>query len=85
MPGIMVAAGEGGREKVAGAAWAVGDMSVEKKKTYNKREKKTKGETGEEDRPTSRGGKTSGYEVQRERERGEEGTSAEMFQQKVSC
>lgn len=81
MPGIMVAAGEGGREKVAGAAWAVGDMSVEKKKTYNKRGKKTKGETGEEDRPTSRGG----YEVQRERERGEEGTSAEMFQQKVSC
>lgn len=55
MPGIMVAAGEGGREKVAGAAWVVEDMSLEdkkkKKKTYNKREKK--GETGEEARPTS--------------------------------
>lgn len=85
MPGIMVAAGEGGREKVAGAAWVVEDMSLEdkkkKKKKYNKREKK--GETGEEARPTSRGGKTSGHEV--EREGREEGTSAEMFQQKVSC
>lgn len=71
MPGIMVAAGEGGREKVAGAAWVVEDMSLEdkkkKKKTHNKREKK--GETGEEV----------------EREGREEGTSAEMFQQKVSC
>ena len=55
----------------------------QKKKKKHTTKGKKQGETGEEDRPTLRGGKTLGHEV--EREGREEGTSAEMFQQKVSC